>query len=271
MPELPEVETIRQGLAENLVGAQIQSVKLRRRDLRAPIPRQLGRAIVGQQVDKIRRRAKYLLFDIGEHTLISHLGMTGSWTFNESNAYRAHDHVSFCLTDGRELVFNDPRRFGLLTIVPRGRENKCSWLSHLGVEPLAADFTAEKLRMLSSGRAIPVKNFLMDQKAIVGIGNIYASEILYRARVRPLRRVDRISIEMWREIVASAQEVLRAAIAGGGTTLRDYRSVNGQSGRFKNRLQVYGRAKLPCPTCSTAIRARVLAGRSTYWCQVCQK
>ncbi len=271
MPELPEVETIRQGLAENLVGSQIHAVKLRRRDLRVPIPRQLARAVVGQQVDKIRRRAKYLLFDIGEHTLISHLGMTGSWTFNESNVRRKHDHVSFHLMDGRELVFNDPRRFGLLTIVPRGSEGNCSWLSHLGVEPLGVDFDAEKLRALSSGRSIPVKNFLMDQKIVVGIGNIYASEILYRARVRPLRRVERISMKDWRAIATSVREILRAAIGGGGTTLRDYRSVNGQSGRFKNRLQVYGRAKLPCYACSTVIQSRALAGRSTYWCQVCQK
>ncbi len=271
MPELPEVETIRQGLAEQLAGSRIRAVQLRRRDLRVPVPRGLASAIAGQTVEAVRRRAKYLLFDIGKHTLISHLGMTGSWTFASSKNYVKHDHLSFQLTDGRELVFNDPRRFGLLTLVDRGEEATSPWIRDLGVEPLSPEFTPDALQRLAKGRTVPVKNFLMDQRVVVGIGNIYASEILHRARIRPSRRVGRISLSGWGEIVESTREILRRAIGQGGTTLRNYRAVDGESGRFKNQLMVYDRANLPCFTCSVEISARAIGGRSTYWCKVCQK
>ncbi len=281
MPELPEVETIRTGLAASLSReSRICSVQIRRSSLRVPIPRELGRLITGSEVYAVRRRAKFLLFDIGDYTLISHLGMSGSWRFIQASKnsgdenhgrYLKHDHFSLHFADGRELVLNDPRRFGLLDVAPRGLENQNRWLKNLGLEPLDRDFTAQQLRSRAGHRQVMVKNFLMDQKVVVGIGNIYASEILHRAGIRPSRRVNRLSIRQCNDVVVATREVLKSAIREGGTTLRDYRAPDGSNGRFKRALRVYDRAGLPCFNCSAPIQSRVMAGRATYWCRVCQK
>ncbi len=272
MPELPEVETVRAGLEKLLRDRPvIQNVKLMRGDIRFPIPPELPKRLEGRRFEAIRRRAKYILFDTAQGALLSHLGMTGSWRFVEAGEEDKHDHFYIEFHDGRRLAFRDPRRFGIIDWVDPGKEREHPRLRSLGVEPLdASAFNDEFLFQASRKRTAPVKTFIMDQRIVVGIGNIYASEALFRAGVRPSRPAGRLTKAECARIVKAAQEVLLEAIAAGGSSIRDYRQADGEEGGFQKRHFVYDRKGLPCRICGSSVKSRVIGGRSTYWCSTCQ-
>ncbi len=272
VPELPEVETVRRGLARILKGRPvIAALETSGKKLRRPIPPGLKRKLAGQALLGVRRRGKYLLLDTGTLTLISHLGMTGTWRLAAAGDGDRHDHLSIVLADGRRLVFRDPRRFGLLLACPAGREEKNVWLKDLGREPLdAAAFNGAYLRGVARRRRTSIKALVMDQKVVVGIGNIYASEALYRAGVAPGARCPRLTAARLERLCGAVRKVLGEAIAAGGTTISDFRQAGGSPGYFGRQLRVYDREGKPCRKCGEAIRRLRHAGRSTYWCRRCQ-
>lgn len=274
MPELPEVETVRRELSESLKpGIEIERLEMHRPDLRFKIPIKLPKLLAGARLYQIRRRAKYLLWEIERETvqgtMLSHLGMTGAWRFTQ-DAPELHDHVSIYFRDGRKLVYSDPRRFGYLDWI-EGDRDQHKLLRHLGPEPIdEAAFTAEYLFTRTRKRPGPIKSLLMNQNLVVGVGNIYASEALFRAGLRPLKPARSLRLENCEKLVQSIREVLWAAIDSGGSTIRDYKNVSGGSGEFAQKLMVYDRVGEKCRKCKTAIKMRTLAGRSTYWCPACQ-
>lgn len=270
MPELPEVETTRRGIAPSLDGRRIVRVVVRERRLRWPLPRGFERRVQGHRVTAVLRRAKYLLIATDGGTLIVHLGMSGSLRVLRGRvAPVAHDHVDFMLDSGRCLRFNDPRRFGSLHWVT-GDPVRHPLLRGLGPEPLGPHFDGDALWQLARGRRVAIKQFIMDSRIVAGVGNIYASEALFRARIRPGVQAGRVSRPRMAALAASIREVLDEAIAAGGTTLRDYVSPDGTPGYFRQELFVYERAGEPCRRCGTPIRHRVQGQRSTYYCRVCQ-
>lgn len=273
MPELPEVETVCRGLNQILhLPVEVEAFELRRKDLRVPIPLQLKKQLPGKKIEKIWRRAKYLLWEAGEVTLISHLGMSGSWRLRElGEEPRLHDHIFLHLRDGRCLAYNDPRRFGLLDAVEKGQEGSSAWLAHLGPEPLDEEaFTADYLWSLARGRKTKIKNLIMDQRVVVGVGNIYASEALFLAGVRPGRAAGRLTRREVASLVLEIRRILRQAIDSGGSSIRDFRSALQHKGDFQEQLQVYGRGGQPCRQCGGEIRQALIGGRSSYWCSQCQ-
>lgn len=275
MPELPEVETTRAALAPHLQGRRVMAVTLRRPDLRWPIPDAISEALPGQRIDAVRRRAKYLLLDTCAGSALLHLGMSGSLRVLPANtALRAHDHVDLLLEDRaggapRVLRFNDPRRFGCLLWQAAGEVHPL--LRELGPEPLSGAFDGDYLFALSRGRSAPVKNFLMDQRVVVGVGNIYAAEALFNAGVAPLRAAGRVSRERYRQLADAIKAVLAHAIARGGTTLRDFISPDGAPGYFEQELLVYGRGGEPCRQCGRALRQGLIGQRTSVWCAHCQR
>jgi formamidopyrimidine-DNA glycosylase len=274
MPELPEVETVRAGLAERFCARPtIVRARLLRPDIRAIVPPELPSRLAGQPIVGVRRRAKYLLIDTPAATLLCHLGMTGSWrAAAPGDAIEdKHDHFYLELDDGQRLAFRDPRRFGLLDLVEPGAEAEHPRLRGLGPEPLEAGlFDAHYLRARARGRSAAVKAFLMDQRTVVGVGNIYASEALFRARVRPQRRAGRVAAAEWLRIVDAIRSVLGAAIAAGGSSIRDYRGADGRPGAFQAEFLVYGREGEPCAACKGALKAKTIGGRSSFYCPRCQ-
>jgi formamidopyrimidine-DNA glycosylase len=273
VPELPEIETIRRGLGPLLVGRRVVDVEVRERRLREPIaPRALAR-LRGATITGIRRRSKYLLVDTsGGLTLLVHLGMTGQlWVADPGRPRRRHEHVVITLDDGRELRYADIRRFGLLRVVRSDRVHRHPRLKGLGPEPLDESVTGASLHRLTRGLRKPVKNFLMDTRAIAGVGNIYACETLYRSGLNPRRPVGRLGLAGWNRMIASLREVLHEAIQAGGTTLRDFLNAEGDAGYFAVALRVYDRAGKPCSRCGARIRRIVQAGRSTFYCPRCQR
>lgn len=270
MPELPEVETTRRGVRAALRGQLITGFELREHRLRWPVSRALARELPGQRVREVRRRAKYLLIELDRGTLIAHLGMSGSLRIVPGGtAWLPHDHYEIALDSGRALRFNDPRRFGSLhwtTDNPLGHP----LLAGLGPEPLGRDFDGDYLADRARGRRVAVKQFLLDQRIVVGVGNIYASEALFRAGIHPRRAAGRVSRERYHRLAAAVREVLEEAIRQGGTTLRDYVSPDGTPGYFRQKLFVYERAGEPCRRCHAAIRRLAQGQRSTYFCPVCQ-
>ncbi len=273
MPELPEVETVRRGL-EEVFGrdATIARVELRRRDLRAPIPRSLPARLAGQRVLAVRRRAKYLIIDTPGASLLSHLGMTGTWRVAPVGDERDHDHCFLHLADGRRLAFRDPRRFGLLDLIDPGAEARHPRLVELGPEPLdERAFSVDHLAAICAGRKSAIKPLIMDQRVVVGVGNIYAAEALYRAGIKPTRPAGRVRRDALKQLVDAIRSVLTAAIAAGGSTISDYRQTGGEGGWFQHDFQVYDRAGQPCRRCAKPLLGRVLGGRSTVWCSVCQR
>ena len=270
MPELPEVETTRRGIRPALAGRFVTGMVLRERRLRWPIPRGLPARLAGQRIRDVRRRAKYLLIELERGTLIAHLGMSGSLRILPADTPPlAHDHYDLVLDSGRCLRFNDPRRFGCLLWVT-GDPERHRLLATLGPEPLGRGFDATYLAARARGRRVAVKQFLMDQRVVVGVGNIYASESLHRAGVDPRRAAGRVSRAKLERVVASVREVLRGAIQRGGTTLRDYVNADGVPGHFSVDLLVYERAGQPCRRCGSVIRQVVQGQRSTYFCPACQ-
>ncbi len=274
MPELPEVEVLRLGLERSLIGCSLVSVDIRAPMLREPVDAgRIRRACVGRRVVAVERRAKYLQLRLeGDSVLVVHLGMSGRlWIADRDQPICKHEHASFLLSSGRTLRFRDPRRFGLLFALPAGELATDRHFVHLGVEPLGPDFSGPALRRWSRGRRAPVKNFLMDSRIVVGLGNIYTTEALFAAGVHPLRAAGRISSERFQRLADAVQAVLRRAIDEGGTTLRDFRNAEGNEGYFQVSLAAYGRKGQPCPKCGELIRRIVQAGRSTFYCLRCQR
>jgi len=270
MPELPEVETTRRGIAPYVEGRVIERVLLRRGDLRWPIPRAIRTALPGQRVDGVERRAKYLLLHTQAGSALMHLGMSGSLRVLDADTPpRAHDHYDLVLDSGFALRFNDPRRFGCLLWQKPGEVHEL--LRALGPEPLSQDFDGDWLWTHSRGRSAAVKTFLMDQSIVVGVGNIYASEALFAAGIHPKRAAGSVSRARYAKLAEEIRRILLHAITRGGTTLRDFIAPDGAPGYFEQELFVYGRAGEPCKVCGTPIRSAVLGQRATYWCPRCQK
>lgn len=285
MPELPEVETTRRGLAPHLEGKRIRGVVLRRPDLRWPIPGEIESVLPGQRIDAVRRRAKYLLLDTQAGSALLHLGMTGSLrVLPATTPVTAHDHVDLQLSSGRVMRFNDPRRFGSLLWQPAGEIHEL--LRSLGPEPLSEDFdggafnggafngaafNGDYLFERSRGRKAPVKTFLMDQRIVVGVGNIYAAESLFRAGISPLRAAGKVSRERYVALADAVKQILGHAIARGGTTLRDFISPDGAPGYFVQELSAYGRGGLPCPNCGRLLKSADIGQRASVWCGHCQR
>jgi formamidopyrimidine-DNA glycosylase len=270
MPELPEVETTRRGLAPYVVGRSIAAVEVREPRLRWPVAKTLASKLAGQRIDALERRGKYLLFGTRAGTLLVHLGMSGSLRYlADPPAHGPHDHVDLVLAGGGCLRFNDPRRFGswLLTSTPDSHP----LLKPLGPEPLSADFTADYLADASQGRRVAIKPHLMNGRIVVGVGNIYANEALFRAGIHPLRAAGRIARARFASLVDSIRAVLLDALEEGGTTLRNYVDGDGKPGYFRQSLNVYERAGEPCKRCGQPIRERVVGQRATYFCASCQR
>lgn len=270
MPELPEVETTRRGIAPSLVGRRVTRVVLRERRLRWPVPAGFERQLQGRRITAVERRAKYLLVRTDGGTLLAHLGMSGSLrVLSRELPPRPHDHVDLVLDSGRVLRFNDPRRFGSLHWID-GDVATHPLLAGLGPEPLEPGFDGEHLWRRARGRRVAIKPFIMNAQVVVGVGNIYASEALFRAGIRPTAPAGRLSRARMERLAQAIRAVLGEAIRVGGTTLRDYVAPDGAPGYFRQQLFVYERAGEACRRCGAPIRQRVLGQRSTYWCPACQ-
>ena len=292
MPEMPEVETVRRGLAPVLVNAQIIAVALGRADLRFPFPERFVERLVGRRVVTLSRRAKYILaaLDSGE-TLIMHLGMSGSFrverddeempgAFHFARSKSAtHDHVAINLSNGARVVYNDPRRFGLMLLAQSDTLQSHRLFARLGVEPLGAQFDEAALARLFAGRKTPLKAALLDQSLLAGLGNIYVCEALHRAGLSPLREAATVAGRGGRpnvkakKLALAVREVLEEAVAAGGSTLRDHRQTDGALGYFQHSFAVYAKEGAGCsrPRCAGTIARIVQAGRSTFYCPACQK
>ncbi|HKT27034.1 bifunctional DNA-formamidopyrimidine glycosylase/DNA-(apurinic or apyrimidinic site) lyase [Dyella sp.] len=274
MPELPEVETTRRGIAPHLIGRRITKVILRRADLRWPISREITELLPGQRIDEVERRAKYLLLHTHAGSALMHLGMTGVLRVLPPDVQPGvHDHVDMALEAlkgerPRILRFTDPRRFGCLLWQAPGTTHDL--LANLGPEPLTDAFDGDLLWQRSRGRKAAVKLFLMDNAIVVGVGNIYASEALFAAGIDPRRAAGTVSRARYQRLAGEVKRILAWAIERGGTTLRDFLNPDGAPGYFFRELFVYGREGEPCKVCGTAIRQQVIGQRSTFWCPTCQ-
>jgi len=275
MPELPEVEVTRRFLADSLQGHQVQAVRVYEARLRWPVPAQLVGALVGRRLLDIDRRGKYLLWRFEHGVLISHLGMTGAWRIHpaaQPPPRRAHDHVDLEF-DGPLARLTDPRRFGALLWhdAAQGEVEDHRLLATLGVEPLQAGFDGGQLYRSTRGRAASIKQVLLAGNAVVGVGNIYASESLFRAGIDPRASARSLGRVRCARLASAIRQVLAEAIVAGGSTLRDYTGADGVEGRYAQQARVYGRDGQDCPVCSRPIRRIVQAQRATYWCPRCQR
>ncbi|MFO1149857.1 MAG: bifunctional DNA-formamidopyrimidine glycosylase/DNA-(apurinic or apyrimidinic site) lyase [Alsobacter sp.] len=294
MPELPEVETVRRGLEPALVGARITAVEQRRADLRFPFPAGFAQRLSGRRVESLGRRAKYLLADLeGGEVLVMHLGMTGRFTVvppagpaltpgefhHDPGGLAAHNHVVFRLGNGFSIIYNDVRRFGFMTLVPRGELAEHPLFRAIGVEPLGNALDGGLLARLMAGKQTPLKAALLDQKLVAGLGNIYVCEALHRARLSPRRLAGTLATRAGGPTAAAGRlatairEVLTEAVEAGGSTLRDYAQPDGGLGYFQHRFRVYDREGEPCPTpgCGGVVARIVQSGRSTFFCPRCQR
>jgi formamidopyrimidine-DNA glycosylase len=271
VPELPEVETTMRALAARLAGRRFTGLVQRRADIRFPLPADLGRRLVGARIDGFARRAKYIqaFLDSGD-ALLLHLGMSGRLLF-DGPPQGPHEHLTFGFDDGTLLRFVDPRRFGMVDLGPIPDLPSHRWLRHLGLEPLGNGFDGPAVLAALAGRRSALKVALMDQRLIVGVGNIYASESLFRARLAPERPAGSLGPAAARRLAAAIREVLGEAIEAGGSSLRDYVQSNGELGNFQRRFRVYDRAGEACPACGAPILRTVQAGRATYHCARCQR
>ena len=270
MPELPEVETVAAGLRQSVVGRRILAVTVRDRRLRRAVPRDLPNRLRGREVTGVSRHGKllHLALDGDPLELVMHLGMSGTLRVQDGGAeLRRHDHVTMALDDGRTLIFHDPRRFGLILL--RARDDAS--VDPQGIDPVSGEFTADALAAVTRGRRRPIKNLLMDQSLIAGLGNIYANEILAEAGVRPGRASGRLSRGERAAIVAATHATLDAAIRRGGSSISDFHDAAGRQGDFQTRFLVYDREGEPCRRCEATVRRRVLGGRSTFYCPRCQR
>ena len=270
MPELPEVETTRRGVEPHVGGKIIREVIVRHRGL--PVSETLD-AIVGDRIFAVRRRAKYLVFDLTERgSLLVHLGMSGSLRISDpSSDFKKHDHIALTLSSGKQLRFHDPRRFGIFLHLTEGDPMEHPLLKGLGPEPLEESFSVATLTKAFATRSIAIKVAIMDPKVVVGVGNIYASEALFRAGIRPATEASKVTKPRLAKLTAAIKQVLTDSIEQGGTTLRDFINSDGEPGYFSQRLMVYERKGEPCRVCGTMIEHAVMGQRSTYWCPKCQR
>ena len=270
MPELPEVETVCQGLRTIVIMPQkIQSIALSGKPLRQPIPANLT-SMTPFTLHRIERRAKYLLWDCGQYSFINHLGMTGSWRIAQES--RPHDHIRMTLNDGRVLVYHDPRRFGVFLCCPSKQLYQHALLKKLGPEPLDSEaFTVDYLYHSCRRRRCAIKIAIMNQAVVVGVGNIYAAEALFAAGIHPNRACDTISRKRLARLHAAIVAVLQKAITAGGSTISDFRQAGGSSGYFQHQFLVYGRQGQPCMTCDKELKHAIIGGRSTVYCSQCQR
>ncbi len=288
MPELPEVETVRRGLAPAMEGARLAKVEVRRRDLRWPLPKDFAKRLEGLAVEGLGRRAKYLLADLSSgDVLLMHLGMSGSFRvgqdakpgvyYHERSKSTAHDHVVFHMSNGAVVTFNDPRRFGSMKLVKRAKLDHEPLLRSLGPEPLGNAFDAAMLARACAGKKTSLKAALLDQRVVAGLGNIYVCEALFRAHLSPKRLASTIAdrhgkpTERAAALVEAIKAVLKDAIEAGGSSLRDHRRTDGALGDFQHNFRVYDREGAPCPDCKGKIKRIVQTGRSTFYCPSCQK
>jgi len=270
MPELPEVETIVTGIRDHLEGQIVSRVVVRERRLRWPVTRGINRILSGKKILAVGRRAKYILLTFDHGTLMIHLGMSGRlWLVPKGMPSTKHDHVDILLNNSKMIRFHDSRRFGSI-LWSRGNPLLSQQLVHLGPEPFDEAFSGRMLFKAARGRRITVKQFIMDGRVVVGVGNIYASEALFCAGIRPTRAAGHIALARYDTLVQAIRSVLSLAIAAGGTTLRDYAQVSGEPGYFEQSLQVYKRAGKPCINCESIIRRKVIGQRASYYCVRCQ-
>ncbi len=283
MPELPEVETVRRGLQPAMEGARIRAAQVRRPDLRWPLPDRMADRLTGARVLRLGRRSKYILADLDtDETLIIHLGMSGRMLiegaapgdFHHQRATpRKHDHVILDMDNGSRITFNDARRFGAMDLAPTASIESHWLLATLGPEPLGNAFTADYLADRLAGRRTPIKAALLDQRIVAGLGNIYVSEALWQAGIHPRRLAGKISAPRLAVLVPAIRAVLTAAIEAGGSSLRDYRQADGELGYFQHSFAAYDREGHPCRRdgCAGTIRRIVQSGRSSYYCNTCQR
>jgi formamidopyrimidine-DNA glycosylase len=291
MPELPEVETVRLGLAPAMEGARFKQVEVRRLDLRWPLPKDFAKRLTGQKVEGLGRRAKYLLADLSSgEVLLMHLGMSGSFRLRRNGEKvlgdpryferakdEKHDHVVFHMSNGATITFNDPRRFGSMKLVPRPKLDSEPLLRDFGPEPLGNKFDAALLAKACTGKKTSLKAALSDQRVVAGLGNIYVCEALFRARLSPKRQASTIADcngmpnARAQALVDAIKAVLHDAIKAGGSSLRDHRRADGSLGDFQHNFQVYDREGEPCPRCKGKIKRIVQSGRSTFFCPACQQ
>lgn len=270
MPELPEVETTLRGIKPYLLGQDIRELRVRERRLRYPIPEDTEKVLAGQRIQAVNRRGKYLLVKLGYGNLIIHLGMSGSIRIVPStSAPNRHDHLDLVMAEGLSLRYRDPRRFGLFLWTPDPVEHH-PLVRNLGPEPLGNGFNGAYLHELSRGRSTPVKNFIMDSKVVVGVGNIYANEALFLARLNPNLPADSLSHPICQTLAEAIRLVLNAAIEAGGTSLRDFVREDGNPGYFTPNLKIYGRHGKPCCNCGTVILRVKIGQRSSFFCPKCQ-
>lgn len=280
MPELPEVETVRSGLAPVLEGKRIKRLIVRRQNLRFDFPDKFAERLAGVTILKLSRRAKYLLFELDSgETLLSHLGMSGSFLALSANEAMPkdrktkHDHVVFEMLDGASVIYNDPRRFGFMDLFATDEIDKCKFLQHLGPEPVGNQLSASDLKLALSKRKAPIKTALLDQKTIAGLGNIYVCEALFRANIHPASRSCDLSLEKLEVLVSHIRQVIRQAIEAGGSSLNDFTNADGDLGYFQHSFDVYDRANETCKNsnCAAKIERIVQGGRSSFYCPNCQK
>ncbi|EIZ77442.1 formamidopyrimidine-DNA glycosylase [Novosphingobium sp. Rr 2-17] len=270
MPELPEVETTVRGLARFLEGERIARVAVNRADLRRPFPLDLVQVLTGARVTALGRRAKYgLIHTDRDQTMVFHLGMSGRWRI-EPEVPDKHDHLVLETGAGHVLALNDARRFGSVDLVPTAGLDTWGPFAALGPEPLGEDLTPQHLRLAFQNRIAPIKQLLLDQTIVAGLGNIYVCEALFRAHIRPDKEAGKVTLPALTRLVPAIREVLNESIAAGGSTIRDYAQPSGELGYFAASWQVYGRAGQPC-ACGGTVARLVQGGRSTFWCPACQK
>jgi formamidopyrimidine-DNA glycosylase len=288
LPELPEVETVRRGIAPAMEGRRFAEVDARRRDLRFPFPRRFAARLQGAEVEPLDRRGKYIIAPLSTgEALVLHLGMSGRFTVEDSSARRPgdfvhanpcdvrHDHVVFVMKAGdgatARITYNDPRRFGFMDLVDRDRIEESRHFKGMGPEPLGNQFTADALNSALRGKTATIKAALLDQRVVAGLGNIYACEALYRARISPRRRAASVAGVRGERLHKAIIGVLRDAIEAGGSSLRDFASADGDLGYFQHAFDVYGREGEACRSCGAPIRRLTQTGRSTFFCSACQR
>ena len=283
MPELPEVETIMRGISPFLEGATIKRIKLNRADLRWPFPENFTSRLKEAKVLNLRRRSKYILIDLNTgETLLIHLGMSGKILvsdskignyFYESSKGFCHDHVIFELNDGTKLTYNDPRRFGAMDLTKTNHVNNHKFLEKLGPEPLGNNFNSDYLKTELSKKESPIKNVLLHQSVIAGLGNIYVCEALFMSGILPMKKASKISKNKCEELVRNIRTVLMSAIEAGGSSLKDFTDIQGNSGYFQFEFYVYGRENKYCKTinCNNKIKRISQSGRSSFYCPLCQR
>ncbi len=271
MPELPEVETTRRGIEPHIIRQKINTVHIRNHRLRWPVPVHLPNTVQSQTVNQVLRRGKYLILTLQTGSIIIHLGMSGSLRITTAQQPAdKHDHIDFCFENKKILRLHDPRKFGCVLWTAHPVEQH-RLLSHLGPEPLSDALTADYLYRLSRKRKITIKAFIMNSHNVVGIGNIYANEALFKAGINPKRQADNMSLQAYQRLIEAIQQILSAAIKQGGTTLRDFTAEDGRPGYFAQQLKVYGKTGVACPNCGHPVKKITQQQRSTFYCTICQQ